>query len=75
LEAATIGPVKRMRRQLRNIEAMLAQKDRSHVLGTCPHCQDSVIADVHAFRYRLHWYHVRCALVEREQPVGLEASA
>jgi hypothetical protein len=72
LEVATIGPAKRLRRQLRNIEAMLEKQD---MLGTCPHCRSWVMADARAFRYRSQWYHLRCALLEREPEAALEASA
>jgi hypothetical protein len=72
MEAATIGPAKRLRRQLRNIQAMFDQKD---LMGTCPHCRASVLADASAFRYRSQWYHLRCALKERQPEATLEASA
>lgn len=72
MEAATIDPAKRLRRQLRNIEATLEQKN---LLGTCPRCRRSVLPDVRAFRYRSQWYHLRCALMERAPEATLEASA
>jgi hypothetical protein len=58
----TTAPAKRLRRQLRNIEAMLDCEP----LGTCPGCRQPVAPDVQAFRYRSDWYHVRCALEDRE---------
>jgi hypothetical protein len=58
----TTAPAKRMRRQLRSIEAMFDD----NLLGSCPGCRQPVAPDVHAFRYRSRWYHVRCALEDRE---------
>jgi hypothetical protein len=45
----------------------------NELLGTCPGCRGPVMPDPHAFRYRSHWYHVRCALHEREPEPALEA--
>lgn len=59
---STAAPAKRLRRQLRTITVMLD----GELLGTCPGCRQPVAPDVHAFRYRSHWYHVRCALEDRE---------
>jgi hypothetical protein len=36
------------------------------LLGFCPGCRRPVAPDVHAFRYRSHWYHLRCALEDRK---------
>jgi hypothetical protein len=59
---ATATPAKRLRRQLRVIEAMLEKP----ALGICPGCRRPVAPDVHGFRYRSSWYHLRCALEARE---------
>ena len=32
-------------------------------LGTCPVCDDPVVANAYAVRYREGWHHVRCALM------------
>jgi hypothetical protein len=62
VEASATAPAKRLRRQLRNIEAMFEDQ----LLGTCPGCQAPVAPDSHAFRFRSQWYHLSCALRERE---------
>jgi hypothetical protein len=36
------------------------------VLGSCPSCADSVVADANAVRYDGDWYHVRCALEQQD---------
>jgi hypothetical protein len=36
------------------------------LLGDCPSCGDIVPPDAGAVRYRDYWYHLRCALAERE---------
>jgi hypothetical protein len=71
VEAPTTAPAKRLRRQLRNIQAMLEED----LLGTCPGCCRPVVADPHAFRYRSQWYHLRCALRDREPEPALEAQS
>jgi hypothetical protein len=45
------------------------------LLGTCPGCCRPVVADPHAFRYRSQWYHLRCALRDREPEPALEAQS
>jgi hypothetical protein len=37
------------------------------VLGSCPSCMDSVVADASAVRYDDHWYHLRCALEQQSE--------
>jgi hypothetical protein len=37
-----------------------------HLLGTCPSCRGGVVPDACAVRYRDEWYHLRCALDERD---------
>jgi hypothetical protein len=36
------------------------------VLGSCPSCRDSVVADASAVRYDGYWYHLRCALEQQD---------
>ena len=36
------------------------------LLGDCPSCGGAVPPDAGAVRYRDDWYHLRCALDERE---------
>jgi hypothetical protein len=38
----------------------------AHLLGACPSCRGGVVPDACAVRYRDEWYHLRCALDERE---------
>ena len=37
------------------------------VLGSCPGCTGSVVADASAVRYDDHWYHLRCALEQQSE--------
>ncbi len=42
-------------------------------LGVCPACEETVIANASAVRFRSDWYHLRCALNEDSRAVAPHA--
>jgi len=42
--------------------AQVSYSPQLEQLGKCPVCDESVVANAYAVRYREAWYHIRCAL-------------